>query len=410
MGVWADAVRDQEGFIHQDLMIRNMHAMFGNDQVRHAIQQKYGPAMNEWLRKYTNDLAQSESYQSQLAIEKWSRIARSKAAIAWLSFNLLSASKQFIGWINPIADVGPLYLANAAMQFAGGQGKSLLKGRPFNNTLVDFVKENSLLVKHRSLSQEFEDLRKLNNTIYQQLVKKVGGLGMKGLEMMDLMSVTIGWKAMYDKVMAKTNDKAAAIQAADEMTVRTQPSMRVQDMAEMYRAGEAMKWFTMFTSDLNSTYNRMAFDVPAALRNGQILHALGDMLSFALVGVWITVASGALTGSDDEKKKKKVILGAFSQYFESIPFVGNDVFAALQKWSKTGYVFQSGGVKIFPAIEYFESIPSEIAAGEWERALVSLAEATGFTVGLPVSGTRRAVKFATTGDWESLLGWPTKKE
>jgi hypothetical protein len=410
MGVWMDAVRDQEGFIHQDMMIRDMHSMLGNDQVRHAIQQRYGPAMNEWLRHYTNDLAQDESYQGQLAVEKWSRIARSKAAIAWLSFNLLSASKQFIGWINALADAGPLYLASAAMQFAAGQGKSIVQGKFFNNTLVDFVQENSLLIKHRRLSQEFEDLRRLNNTTYQQLVKKVGTLGMKGLELMDLMSVTIDWKAVYDKTMSKTNDKALAIKTADEAIIRTQPSMRVQDMAEMYRAGEAMKWFTMFTSDLNATYNRMAFDVPAALRNGQVLHAFGDMLSFALAGVWITVASGALSGSDDEKKKKKIILGAFSQYFEALPFVGNDVFAVIQKAAKTGYYFQSGGVKIFPAIEYFQTIPSEIAEKEWAKAITSLAEATGFTVGLPVSGTRRAVKVMTTGDWEALLGWPTKKK
>jgi hypothetical protein len=176
-------------------------------------------------------------------------------------------------------------------------------------------------------------------------------------------------------------------------------------MAEMYRGSEALKWFTMFTSDLNSTYNRLAFDVPAALRNGQIIHAFTDMMTFSIAGVWIALASGALTGDDEEKKRKKVVLGAFSQYFEALPFLGNDVWAAL-----SGKTFQSGGVKIFPALSYAQAIPAAIAREEWDKAVIHLAEAAGFTVGLPVSGVRRATKLAASGDVEALLGWPAKKE
>lgn len=405
MSIWMDAVQAQEGFIFQDSMIKDMHSILNSDAVRKAVQQKYGPAMNEWLRKYTNDLARDEAYESQVSIEKWSRIMRSNAAIAWLGFNILSASKQFIGWINALADAGPLHLASAAAQLAAAQGKSILQGRPFNNALVDWVMERSELVKHRMISQELEDMKRINAPGYQLLVKKVGSLSMKALQTMDMISVVTGWKAVYDKQIAKGATPEAAIKAADEATVRTQPSMRVQDMAEMYRGSEALKWFTMFTSDLNSTYNRLAFDVPAAIRNGQILHAFTDMLTFSIAGVWIALASGALSGDDDEKKRKKIVLGAFSQYFEALPFLGNDVWSAL-----SGKTFQSGGVKIFPAISYVQAIPSDIAKEEWGRAVTHLAEAAGFFVGLPVSGVRRATKLAATGDIEALLGWPVKKE
>lgn len=404
LSIWMDAVQHQEGFIYQDAMIKDMHSILGSDTVRLAIQQKYGPAMNEWLRKYTNDLARDEAYESQAAMEKWSRMMRANAAIAWLGFNLLSASKQFIGWINALADAGPLHLASAAAQLAAAQGKSIATGK-FNNSLVEWVMERSPLVKHRMISQELEDMKRINAPGYQLIVKKIGGLSLKALQTMDMISVVVGWKAVYDKSIAKGMGEAEAIKEADDATVRTQPSMRVQDMAEMYRGSEALKWFTMFTSDLNSTYNRLAFDVPAAVRNGQILHAFTDMLTFAIAGTWIALASGALHGDDEEKKRKKLILGVFSQYFEAVPFVGNDVWAAL-----SGKTFQSGGVKIFPAISYVQSIPADIAKEEWGRAVTHLAEAAGFFVGLPVSGVRRTAKLVATGDVEALLGWPVKKE
>jgi len=146
------------------------------------------------------------------------------------------------------------------------------------------------------------------------------------------------------------------------------------------------------------------------LRKGMIRQAFGDVLSSWMVGVFIAIASGALHGDDDEQKKKKVIMGLFSQYFEAIPFLGQGMYTGLRVATGTGSAFQSSGVQLFPAMTYVNTIPKNIAKEEWDKALLNLVEAAAFTVGLPVSGPRRAFKVATTGDWEQLLGWPAEKK
>jgi hypothetical protein len=406
INVWTEGVKTQEGFIHQDSLIKDMHSILESKEVKAAVQQKYGPAMNKWLLKYVNDLSQGEAYQAMQGWEKMSRLIRSNAAVAWLGFNVLTAAKQLVSVYGYLADAGPARIVSAAAQFAAAQGKGMLKGKIFSNSLVDFVDERSEAIRNRMPSQELADIQRLNSPGWQQIVKKIGKAGMLGLQAIDKVSVVIGWKAVYDKVMAETKgDEAAAIKAADEATARTQPSARIQDIAEMYRSSEVMKWFTMFTSELNATFNRLAFDVPAALRNGMILQAMGDVVSMAMAGTAIALASGAFAGDDDEKKKKNLALGIGSQFISSVPIIGSDLLSIL-----SGKTYQAGGVKLIPSISFLTTIPSNVAKEQWDKAVANLAEAAAFTVGLPVAGPRRVIKMANTGDWEALLGWPEKKE
>jgi len=401
MSLWIEGVKIQEGFIHQDQLVKQLHAIFESDEVRLAVQQKYGPDFNKWLRQYINDLAQADAYAAMSGIEKFSRAVRTNAAVGWLAFNLSPHLKQLTGPLNYLADTGPFYLASAAAQFAAGKGKSALKGKFLNNTLVDFVDSKTELLQSRLISQEFADLQRVDKNLYMQFVKKIGHVGMHGLELIDKVTVYIGWKAVYDKEMAKHGIEAKAIQAADKATIRTQPSHRVQDMAQIYREGEILKWFMMFTSELSAIWNRMVFDVPLALKRHELMHALGDMVSFSIVGMAIAIAAGALQGDEPEEKKKKMIVGAFSQYIDAIPFFGNDIMNIVSNRQ-----FQSGGVKIFPAIDYIRYVPKQFAQGKIETALGNLAEGAAFATGLPTSGPIKAVRMMKSKDLRDLLGWP----
>ncbi|MCX6069745.1 MAG: hypothetical protein NTU91_02640, partial [Chloroflexi bacterium] len=403
--VWFEGVKIQEGFIHQDRMIKDMHSVLESDDVRNALQQRYGPAINKWMSKYINDLAQADSYATRQGIERWSRIARSNAAVAWLGFNLLSAGKQLWGAVNFLADTGPIYLAGAAAQFAAGKGKSVLHGKLLNNTLVDFVDSRSELVRHRQISQELQDLKRIDVTTYERLMQKVGGLGMNLLEVLDHATCVIGWKAMYDKVLRATKNEAMAIKAADEAVVRTQPSMRVQDAAEIYRSGEIMKWFTMFTSEMSAIWNRLAFDVPAAIRNGQLLSASADLLSIGIGGLGIALASGAMHGDDPEKKKQMLMVGFFGQYFEAIPLIGNDIYSGFSTLVTGKSRAANQGVRIFPYLDFVNRVPGNINADNYDKAIENLVQAMAMAAGLPVSGPKRMIKAISTRDAAALLGW-----
>jgi hypothetical protein len=409
INLWVEGVKIQEGFIHQDTIIKEMHRSLESDQVREAITQKYGPELNHWLSKYINDLAQAEAYVSMSGLERLSRMGRAHATIAWLGFNLLSMAKQAVGSLGYMADLGPLapvYLLSATAQFAAGQVKAIAGGHIFSNTLVEFVRARSELVRNRQISEELENLKRTNVGLYNNIVGKIGRWGMKGLEIMDITTVSIGWKAVYDKILRETDgDELKAIEAADEATLRSQPSARVQDMAQIYRMGELAKWFTMFTSELNAIWNRLSFDVPLALRRKEFLRAMADVTSIAMAGMFIALASGALQGDDEEKKRKRLLLGLASEFVESWPIVGNDVFSILSDKR-----FQSGGVKLVPAVSAATETFKQVTEGDWDTALKNMLETLSFAMGLPYAGPRRAIKAIRTGDVRALLGWPEEKK
>jgi hypothetical protein len=409
VNLWIEGVKVQEGFIHQDAIVKEMHAALESDMVREAINQKYGPELNRWLSKYINDLAQAETYTSMKGLEKLSRMGRAHATVAWLGFNLLSIGKQTVGTLGYLADLGPLgpaYLLSASAQFAAGQAKGIATGHFLRNSLVDFVRERSELVRNRQISEELENLKRTNVGLYNNIIGKIGRWGMKGLEAMDTTTVCIGWKAVYDKTMRETGrDEVKAIAAADEATLRSQPSARVQDMAQIYRMGEVAKWFTMFTSELNAIWNRLTFDVPLALRRKEFLRAIADVTSIAMAGMVIALVSGALQGDDEEKKRKRLLLGLAGEFIESWPIVGNDVFAILSNKQ-----FQSGGVKLIPAVSMATQTFKAVTEGDWDAVLKNALETTSLAVGLPYIGPRRAIKAMRTGDVRALLGWPEEKK
>jgi hypothetical protein len=409
VNLWVEGVKVQEGFIYQDATIKDMHATLESDQVRAAVLQKYGPELNKWISKYINDLAQAEAYTSMKGLERLSRLGRAHATVAWLGFNMLSVAKQTVGTLGYLADLGPLgpaYILSSAAQFAAGQVKAATGGHFLGNTMVDFVRERSELVRNRQISEELENLKRTNVGIYNNIIGKIGKWGMKALEAMDITTVCIGWKSVYDKVLRETDgDEVKAIAAADEATLRSQPSARVQDMAEIYRMGEVAKWFTIFTSELNAIWNRLTFDVPLSLRRKEFFRAIADVTSIAMAGMIIAIASGALQGDDKDKKRKMLLLGLADEFIESWPIVGNDVFAILSNKR-----FQSGGVKLIPAVTMATETFRQVTEGDWDVALKNLLETLSFSVGLPYAGGRRAIKAIRTGDVRALLGWPEEKK
>lgn len=305
-----------------------------------------------------------------------------------------------------MADLGPLapaYLLEASAKLAAGSVKAVAGGHFFRNTQVDFVKERSEYVRNRQISVDLENLKHIDPGAYSAIIAQIGKWGMKGLEVMDITTVCIGWTAVYDKTMHDTQgNEAKAIEAADVATIRNSPSARVQDLAEMYRHGEILKWFTMFTSELNVIWNRLTFDMPLAMRRMELYRGLSDIVSISIAGVVIAIASGALKG-DDEEKRKKLILGLFQEYVDSIPLIGNDIFAYI-----SGKQFQASGVKLIPPVTMWMDTARQLTEADWDMAVQKGLQALSFTVGLPHTAGKRVYRAISQEYLGELLGW--KKE
>jgi hypothetical protein len=405
--VWTHSVTDQEAFIYLYPVIKKMHQVFSSDQVTRAINQKYGSDVNKWLRTFTNDLAQADAYSSMRPIEKLLRKGRASATIAWLGFNLLSVAKQTVGVFAFAADLGPLapvYMLRASAKLAAGLVEATAGGHFMHNTWVDFVRERSEYIRNRQISVDLENLKNTNRTVYDSLIRLIGKYGMKPLEVMDTTTVCMGWLAMYDKVNHETNNEAKAIEAADATVMKNSPSARVQDLAEIYRMGEWMKFLTMFTSELNVIWNRLTFDFPLALKRKQLYAALSNLVSIGVAGVVIAIASGALAG-DDEEKKKKLLIGLFSEFIDCVPLIGNDIFNRIidQHW-------QTSGVQFFPQVTRWIEVGVQLSQADWDAAALKAAEATAFTVGLPWTAGKRVYTAIDEQNLWALLGMKKEKK
>lgn len=400
IGLWFEGVSVQEGFIAQDRMIKRLHNMLESDVVRAAVTQRYGPEMNKWISRYINDLARDDIYAAKTAIEKTASRFRSHLVVSYLAFNLLTAGKQVASLALFMADSGPGRLLAACGQWMTAKTAAVATGRLSGNKLLDFVEERSELIRNRQINREFEELKRLDGKLYEQIIKKIGTTGMLGIQWIDKATVTIGWKAVYDHVLAKTGIEAKAIQAADKSVARTQPSGRVQDLAEIYRSGQALTFFTMFTNALNAYWNVLSFDIPLALRQGQVLHAMTDFTAIAISGAMIALMSGALVGGDDEKKRKEIARGILKQYTATIPIVGSLISGTLE-----GY---ASGFNIYPAVGKIATAVRAASREEYEKAVAAAAEGMAFALGLPITGPKRVIRAVEEQYIGALLGW--KKE
>jgi len=397
LGLWFEGVSLQEGFIAQDRMIKRMHSILESDTVRDAVTQRYGPELNKWISRYINDLARDDIYSAKTAGEKTAQAFRSHLVISYLAFNLLTSGKQAASLALFMADSGPGRLLAATGQWMAAKSAAVASGRLKGNKLLDFVEERSELIKNRQINREFEELKRLDGKLYNQIIKKVGHLGMLGIQWVDKATITIGWKAVYDHVLAKTSIEAKAIQAADKAVARTQPSGRVQDLAEIYRSGQALTFFTMFTNALNAYWNVLSFDVPMALRQGQVLHAMTDFTAIAISGAMIALISGALVGGDDEKKRKEIAKGILKQYTATIPIIGSLITSALEGYSR--------GFEIYPAVGKAFTAVRAASREEYGKAVAAAAESLAFASGLPVTGFKRILTAAQKQHLGALLGW-----
>ncbi len=397
--VWLQSIEETEGFINLDLPVKRMHAILEDPLTRQAIAQVHGQQMNKWLSVYVNNLARPDIYASLTGFDRLQRTLRQNVVIAYLGLNLMSAAKNLVTVLPYLADAGPAHLISAAGQWLNGKAAAASRGELLSNDLVKWVKERSELVANRSISAEFELLKRTHGNLWRDIHSKIGEAGMKLFEAIDMASICIGWKAVYDRVYKETGSEEQGALAADKSTVRGQPSGRVQDLAEMYRGSDVLRWFTMFTSALNSLWNIAAVDLYLAAKNHRIWHAAGDVAALVLSGVGIAIASGALADPDPEERKKRLLAGAWTQFVDMLPYVGSDVSAFIQG-RPTGQ-----GVKFFPSIQGLTLGARALVEGDIERAVRGLGEAMLFGVGFPVTGPKRILKSLETGKVVDLMGW-----
>jgi hypothetical protein len=384
--MWLEQVKKQEEYIALAQHIRDMHRVRNSGDFKKAITQNFGKEFNKIIEGYVNRVANPNVYRSFNSLENLSRRMRQNAAVAYLSYNIVTMAKQLPSVFLYLQDAGFTHLMSSAVEFASNPMK-----------MIENVRNLDPQVKHKAIERELEELRQRHGTVTNQLIARFGDFGMEGIYLIDTVARTIGWNAVYNKALDAGKSEAEAVRLAQNATLRTQPAAAPKDLPQLYTTSEFANWFTMFTNQLNQIFNIATYDIPSYLQNQQYGNA-----ALASVGMSITaMAIWAISHREVPDEPEELLEAATEQAINAVPLLGKSIMAAKRGW----------GSSDIPAFELGKAGGKAIAAierGEFtDNDLKVIAEAIAVSTGMPFIGPKRVVKAAQTGDVSVLLGGKT---
>jgi DNA-binding phage protein len=387
--MWLEQVAKQEHYINLAQHVRDMHRLRESPEFRNAVRTQFGNEYNKVIEGYVNRVANPNIYRSFDSLENVSRRLRQNAALAYLSYNLLTMAKQLPSAFLYLPDAGLTHWLSSATRFAQNPLATIQR-----------VRELDPQVKHKAIERELEELKKAGGNIVAQLTKRFGRLGMQGIYMMDAVARTIGWDAVYQKALDDHMSEAEAIRAAQDATLRTQPAAAAKDLPQLYATSEFAHWFTMFTNQLNQIYNIGTYDIPSYVINKQYGNAALGALGLGVTALTIWMISHRDTPDEPED----FLEAATEQAINATPLIGKAIMAGKKGWGDSGVPAFEGGKAFGRAL-------AAIERGDFtENDLKIVTEAIAVTFGVPYIGPKRGVTAVKEQRPSALLGGQQKKK
>ncbi|MBN2323802.1 MAG: hypothetical protein JXQ30_08705 [Spirochaetes bacterium] len=382
--IWADGVQRQEHFVSFAEKIRDLHKFNQDPTIRSAIEQKFGRSMLERVKNYTNAIGNPNIYKQYTDIEKFSAVARRHAALAYLSFNLVTMAKQVPSFFYYMCKAGPAHLMG-----------SLIWCATHPKQAIEFVNQDPQM-EHRSLERELEELQRIDKAAYERIINKIGKVGFFGIRAFDKAVTTVGYIATYTKHTDMGYSDRRAREVALNETLRTQPAAQAKDIAEIYRSNEVLNWFLQFSNQLNKIWNMTAYDIPAQFKGHKYHVALLEAVSIGLGAIFIW----SLTHRRWPDKKEDIADALSENGLNMVPGVGRMINASRSGWKSSA-----------PAVlKSVESIGTAISKGvSAKRRINAIIEGGAVAMGLPYISVKRGVKMIENRDLRELIGGPPKE-
>ena len=395
-GTWQKAVERQEHLVSYGSYLKKLNAVYKSRRagsVREAILQSFGKSGMDYVDQYISEVANPHEFKGPEEGDRAVRLLRGNMAVGFLAYRWTSVMKQII--------TSPLpYMAYAPKGMAGAAFQMLKSGNPMK--FLEEIEGMSEMLKHRTADQIFETIKNMNREGFEGAVRKIGDIGMKGLEFADRFSVAIGWKGVYDEALAKGSSHEEAVRTADDITLKTQPSARGVDLAPVFRGNNEWKRLLLqFGSALNVIYQNIRYDMPQAWRDKEYGRSIGIAVSYAIAGILLGAfgkAIGRDKPDDDEAWYRDWVYYSMTQFSDSVPLVGNEVTGFLKRWI-AGDKRRFGDSELLPAVESLFSGIDNLFEGDILKAAEELGTGLGLGIGLPTLAMKEYIEFLL-----SLLG------
>lgn len=372
--------------------------VYGDEDFQSKFKELRNEAELNELKKWIDDVVTKSSGKNWSWDSQMINKFRRRSGRTFIGLNVLSWARQPVSIFQAMAE-GPVhsqYITKAAAQTS----------RHWNKT-KEFVYKRSPQMERRFFEQYVRvasEARNTSNVIHDKspLIDK----SLSGAKASDRTTVVTIWKGMYDMVMDNKVEglkptEENAIEYADYIIRKTQPTGYIKDLAGFHRGGTTASLFTMFQNQANQVTNYIQYDLFAKTLAGKrsIPNFLWGFTFASLINSLILglIQRGRLP-RDLKEVAEDLIVWPLGGYF----FIG-----PLIRGVSAG--FTDYGLPAFEVLDSLSKSMVEVSQGDLEGSLKSIAMTSALATGLPWSQPYRTTKGlldwinGETDDWRRLF-------
>jgi len=249
LAILSNHIQQMEHFKAWAITMRDMRRVFGNKEVRQAIEQYHGRGVQRLIDTFLNQMARGgiETATTNRAAD-FLRRNFTKSILAIKPVIMLKQIPSLFGYIS---EMNPVEFFTGIADF-------------WTNPVAHFkfLHANSEMFKARMEAGFERDIRAAMEKHGKQLISgrgKVTDWFMLQIRLGDTFAVTQGMWAKYKAGLKEGLSQEDAIAAAEDTTGRTQPSFGIDTLSAIQNGGSFLKLLTMFQNQPNK-YFRMVFD------------------------------------------------------------------------------------------------------------------------------------------------------
>jgi len=396
--VWRRSMMEHEHLIAFGKMVKDLHYVVGEKTdlsgaepiagMKDTIINTYGADAFDFLVSHVNTMANPNFYKSFKADDSAIRKVRGNYGLAYLWLNMASVLKQPQAIAYYMGYAGPVDIMASLGEYLSDPVK-----------MTTWVHEMDPQVKEQVIDRFLEEFKLSDEPGWRRVQKRLGEIGFKPMEYMDMITRVVGWNAVYKHEIANGATAEEARKRAQRATLNTQNAAHPKELPAYMKmagtAGEIVNLMTVFTNQANKIYGVAVHELYGDMKSGRYHKGFMTLMGLLLGSWWLRW----LKTGEAPSTVEDIALGAYAETFENIPLIGSAIVAG----STGGF---SQGSDPFWAIgnDLGRSL-RKITKGEYEDAAMLVYEVWSIVYsGMPITALKRAIKLAETGDPSVLIG------
>jgi hypothetical protein len=396
LSVATEHLRDTVHYITHAEAVRDIDRITRHKDLVEIAQKKLGREMYQQIRPALKYIARpSREYPGRLdRVVDWLRGKTTPFILAW---NVGVGLKQWFSSPSAIFEIGLEAYLKGQGAFVADAFKTIFTGSP--SDMYAEMKELSPFIRQRGTSMDRELQQQFRKMSPDQRALYFGdkavtwddarNFGFFIIRTVDMLTIMPIWRGAYNKALTENGgDVDAAVQFADGIVRKTQPSAQPFDMSHWQRAGGVTRLFSMFQTFTVGKYgNRQRLHYRAwkagKLSNKDwaffnltdaVIPGLAMQLLFAFIWDW---------DFDDEETWEKIGSGILKYIFlTGLPIIG-DMFS---QYSDPGESpVQTGPKEIKRALDIGSKYVMDQDEESLEQFTWQMARIASYLSGVPVT-------------------------